>query len=264
MKNPIRCNRGIQFLTGAAALIAAVNCSYADTTIAYDVATNSTYSGSFSGLNGGFGFGTWSTSTSGGGSYIGLDGGITYFGLWNNGYGTGTGSFATRTFNSPLSEGQTFSTSFKTGHLNSSFEREGFSLQDSLGNILFSYWQQGGNNANGNYLDANGEGTATGFAYDFNSLDQFEFVLDSATTYTFTDLATSAVLTGTISGTINQVEFFRQNLDGDPNTGGGGGTDFRFHDLSITAAPEPSIFALAGLGGLGMLLSARRRRLTEE
>lgn len=263
MKNPINCKRGIQCLTGVAAMITAVNCAYADATIAYDVATNSPYSGSFSGLNGGFGFGTWSTSTSGGGSYIGLDGGVAYFGLWNNGYGAGTGSFATRTFNSPLSVGQTFSTSFKTGHLNSNLEREGFNLEDSLGNILFSYWQQGGNNADGNYLDAGGAGTATGFAYNFNNLTEFEFVLDSANNYTFTDLATSAVLTGTISGTVNQVEFFRQNLDGDPNTGGGGGTDFRIRDMSITAAPEPSVLALAGLGVVGLFFSARRRAAGE-
>lgn len=259
MKNSIGFKRVIQCLAGVATLVSLGNSTPAEAAIAYDVATNSTYSGSFSGLNGGFGFEAWSTSTPGGGSYVGLDGGIGYFGLWNNGYGTGTGSFATRSFGSPLSVGQTFSTSFKTGNLNSSFEQEGFNLKDSLGNILFSYWQQGGNNSDGNYFDANGAGTATGFAYNYNSLGEFRFALDSATTYTFTDVATSAVLTGTLSGTIAQVEFFRQNLADDPNTGGGGGTDFRFHDLSITAAPEPSILALAGLSGFGMWVAVRRR-----
>lgn len=227
--------------------------------IAYDVATNSTYSGSFSGLNGGFGFGSWSTSTPGGGSYVGASGGITYFGLWNNSFGAGTGSFATRTFNSILSVGQAFSTSFKTGNLNSNLELEGFRLQDSSGNTLFSYWQQGGNNANGNYLDANGAGTATGFAYNYDSLGGFVFTLNSATTYTITDLATSASFSGVISGTIDRVQFFRQNLDGDPATGGGGGTDFRFYDLQVSAVPEPSALALAGAGGIGMLFVARRR-----
>lgn len=229
--------------------------------LAYDVATNSTYAGSFSGLNGGFGFGSWSTSTPGGGSYVGANGGITYFGLWNNSFGAGTGSFATRTFNSTLSIGQAFSTSFKTGNLGSSLEQEGFNLQDSSGNVLFSYWQQGGNNANGNYLDANGAGTATGFAYNFNSLGGFVFTLDSATTYTFTDLATAASLSGTIAGTIDRVQFFRQNLAGDPNTGGGGGTDFRFYDLQVSTVPEPSVLALIGMGGMGMLFIARRRML---
>jgi len=263
MKNSIRSKRVVQCLAGLATVVSVATSTPADAAIAYDVATNSTYSGSFSGLNGGFGFEAWSTSTSGGGSYVGLNGGIAYFGLWNNGFGTGTGSFATRAFNSPLSAGQTFSTSLKIGNLNSSFEQEGFNLKDSLGNILFSYWQQGGNNSDGNYLDANGAATATGFAYNYNNLGEFRFTLDSATSYTFTDLATSAVLTGTISGTINQVEFFRQNLADDPNTGGGGGTDFRFHDLSITAAPEPSILALAALSGFGMFVVSRRRAVRQ-
>ena len=258
MKNLSICKHIMQCVAGTIALVFAANGSHAQA-IAYDVATNSTYSSSFSGLNGGFGFGAWSVSANGGGSYVGQDGGVTYFGLWNNSYGAGTGSFATRTFNSPLSAGQAFSTSFKTGHLNSSLEQEGFNLENSSGNILFSYWQQGGNNADGNYLDANGAGTATGFAYNYNSLGGFVFTLNSATTYTITDLATAASFSGTISGTIDQVQFFRQNLAGDPATGGGGGTDFRIYDLGITTVPEPTSIAMAGLGGLGMLWAMRRR-----
>jgi hypothetical protein len=246
-------------ISGIAVLAFAANYSQAQV-IAYDAATNSTYSGSFSGLNGGFGFGTWSTSTSGGGSYVGGYNGNTYFGLWNNGYGTGTGSFATRSFGSSLTVGEAFSTSYINYHLNSSLEQEGFSLLDSTGNILFSYWQQGGNNANGDYTDAGVTGgTATGFAYNYNALGGYTFTLTSASTYTFTDLATLASLSGTISGTIDQVQYFRQNLAGDPATGGDGDTDFRFFDMSITTVPEPSSIALAALGGFGLLVAFRRR-----
>lgn len=238
-------------------LVMAATQASAQITNAYDTASNPVYDGDFEGINGGFGFGgSWTLNTPGGGHYA--NGG--FFGLWNNGYGTNTGSYANRLFGSSLSVGQAFSTSFQNGHLNSSLEQGGFNLEDSSGNILFSFWQQGGNNADGNYADANGAGTATGFAYDFGATDTYAFSLDSATSYTFTDLATSASFTGTLAGTIDQVQFFRQNLADDPATGGGGGTDFRIADLGITSVPEPSTLALVGLGGAGIVFSFIRRR----
>lgn len=258
-KNPA-CKRITLVVAGMTTLALAAHRAYAQV-IAYDAATNSAYAGGDfdTGYNGGYGLGSWTLNTPGGGHYVGNDGGTTWFGLWNNGVEPGSYSHATRSFNASLSVGQAFSTSFKTGNLTSSYEQEGFSLQDSSGNTLFSYWQQGGNNSNGNYLDANGSGTASGFAYNYNTLNGFEFVLDSATTYTFTDLANSASFSGTIAGSIDQVQYFRQSLAGDPSNGGGGGTDFRFYDLSITVVPEPATLAIAGLGGLGLLLVTRRR-----
>lgn len=240
---------------GMALGLAATNFASAQvTTSALDSAAN--YGGDFdTGMNGGYGFGAWTLNTPGGGHYVG--GGV--FGLWNNAYGAGTGSFANRPFGSSLSVGQTFSISLEIGNLNSSLEEAGFNLEDASGDVLFSYWQQGGNSANGDYADAGGSGTATGFAYDFTQLDTFAFTLDSANSYTFTDLATSASFNGTLSGTISQLQVFRDNLAGDPATGGGGGTDLRFNNLEITTVPEPSFFALAGFGGLGMLFAVRRR-----
>ncbi len=225
------------------------------TTTALDTAAN--YSGGFStGMNGGYGFGAWTLNTPGGGNYVG--GGL--FGLWNNAYGAGTGSYANRPFGSVLSPGQTFSISVQTGTLNGSAEQAGFNLEDASGNVLFSYWQQGGNYLDGDFSDANGAGTATGFAYDFSQLDTIAFTLNSATSYTLTDLATDASFSGTLSGSaIDQVQIFRQNLAGDPNLGGGGGTDYRFNNLEITTVPEPSVLALAGMSGLGILFIARRR-----
>ncbi|HEY4414915.1 MAG TPA: PEP-CTERM sorting domain-containing protein [Verrucomicrobiae bacterium] len=260
MKNPSNHKIAALALLGVATFQLATNSSFAQTvTNAFDKASNPAYSGGNfdTGYNGGFGFGAWTLSTSGGGHYVGGGGN---FGLWNNGFGAGTGSFATRPFNSSLAVGQTFSISLEMGHLNGSLEHAGFNLEDNSGNVLFSYWQQGGNNPDGNYLDANGAGTATGFAYDFNKMDSFAFTLNSLTSYTFSDLTTGNSLTGILSGiAIAQVQVFRANLAGDPATGGGGGTDFLFNNLSLTTVPEPSSVALAGISGVGMLLALRRR-----
>lgn len=256
MKNKNNSKHIICGIVGMAVVALAANYSHAQI-IAYDAATNSIYSGSFSGLNGGFGFGAWNISTPGGGSYVG--GG--YFGLWNNATLPGNYSQATRTFDSALTVGDSFTTSYLNQTLNGSSEWEGFRLLDSSGNVLFGYWQQGGNGSDGNYLDAGGAGIATGFAYNFNTVNSYQFTLTSSSTYTFTDLSTSASFDGILSGTVDQVQYFRESLAGDPNNGGGGGTDFRFFDMQITATPvpEPSIFALAGMGGMGILLMARRR-----
>ena len=255
MKNIPVYKRIIHCVAGAAALMLAANGANAQV-IAYDVSTNGNFS---TGSGGGYGFGTWTLDTPGGGNYVGNDGGTIWFGLWNNGVLPANYSYATRSFDSSLSVGQAFSTSFKTGHLNGDAEQEGFRLLDSSGNVLFSYWQQSGNFADGNYLDANGAGIATGFAYNYDNLNGFEFVLTSLTTYTFTDLANSATLSGTLSGSVDQVQYFRQSLSGDSASGGGGNTDFRFYDMQIATVPEPASIAIAGLGGLGLLLLARRR-----
>lgn len=258
MKNNHLYQSIVQYVAGVVALALTANCAYAQV-VAYDVATNGNFS---TGSGGGYGFGTWTINTPGGGSYVGTwaHDGNTYFGLWNNSYGAGTGSFATRSLDSTLAVGETFTTSFVNYHLNSSLEQAGFSLLDSSGITLFSFWQQGGNNADGNYLDANGAGAATGFAYDYQSLDAYAFTLTGATAYTFTDLThPSASFSGTLAGTVAQVQYFRQNLDGDPATGGGGDTDFRFFDMQISTVPEPASIAIAGLGGLGLLWLARRR-----
>jgi hypothetical protein len=244
---------------GITALVFAATCASAQV-IAYDVASNGSFS---TGNGGGYGFGTWTLNTPGGGNYVGSDGSngnIPWFGLWNNSLLPNNYSHATRAFNAALTVGDTFTTSFKNGNLNNNGQPQqaGFRLLDSSGNTLFSYWQQGGNNADGNYSDANGAGTATGFAYDFGTLESYSFTLNSATTYTFTDLAHSVSFSGVLSGAaVDQVQYFRENPAGD-TTSSQGGTDFRFYDMQITTVPEPASMAIAGLGGLGLLLALRR------
>jgi hypothetical protein len=193
-------------------------------TNAYDVAAN--YSGQITG-NQGFGFGPWSVSTVGGGQYI-----DSLFAIWN---GTGgDASTAVRPFNSPLPVGGSFLVQLQMNNLNDPANLNVFELQDASGNVLFSYWHQGGDLelGDGHYSDAGVTGgTATNFWYHFGQLDAFAFTLTSATTYKFTDLASGASLTGTLSGApITQVAFVRTN---GLLTYSGGGQDFKFNGLTI-------------------------------
>ncbi|MBN2163155.1 MAG: hypothetical protein JXR25_02695 [Pontiellaceae bacterium] len=188
---------------------------------------------SFSG-NEGFGFGPWATGTDGGGKYI-SSGPPATFAIWNS--IPNSSSWAVRSLNSGLSAGQTFSVQLMMNVLDpasaSAPNRNAFQFLDASGNVLFSYWHQGGDNLDGHYTDAVvTDGTASGFAYDYAQLDSFAFTLNSATNYTFTDLSTGASISGTISGSISQVRFLRENRSSTPLSGG---QDFKFTSLAITS-----------------------------
>src|SRR5262249_52684118 len=144
------CRQGIVFgILGTATLVFATRSAFAQVTKAFDAAQNYTATG-FTG-NQGFGFGAWTLSTPGGGSYISGDT-PPNFGIWNN---TGNAaSTALRSFNSSLSVGQTFSVQLEMNHLDTSANQNAFSLLNSSGQVLFSYWHQGGDNADGHYTDA--------------------------------------------------------------------------------------------------------------
>lgn len=192
-------------------------------TNAYDVASN--YTG-FSG-NQGFGYGSWVMNTAGGGSYISGDN-PPLFGIWNN--TADSASTAVRPFNSTLPVGGSFLVQLQMNHLDGASNTNGFELQDASGNVLFRYFHVGGDNGDGHYSDAGGDGVATGFAYDYNQLDAFAFTLNSASSYTFTDLATGASFSGSLSGApIARVNFFRGNGAGAQS----GGQDFKFNRLTI-------------------------------
>lgn len=237
--------------------------------IAYDTDANPAYAntgapnGLTTGLNGGYGFGPWTFDVSNGsggafsqpnsnvGSEISPSG--SAFDLWNTGQGY---TSATRSFNSALSAGESFSFISELQGLESTNQQNIFELQDSSGNVLFSYWHQGFETtpANGEYSDARTAlGTAVNFGYNYNAFSSFTFTLDSATTYTFVDNTSGASLTGTIAGTISQVAFVRNNTTAPTN----GGQDFEFDELTLV--PEPSCMALVG-AGMGLFLFIRRRR----
>jgi hypothetical protein len=244
-------------MVGAAGLLLAANDASAQTTNAFDVATNSAYNGlgmpnglSTGGQNGGFGFGAWTftlnnaTGGSTGGSFIATTAGSSSgenFDIWNTAANAST--VAVRPFSSALVAGQSFSVQFRLNSLNGDTTTNALMLQDASGNTLFSYWHVGNeaNSNNGHYTDAiTTNGTAVNFQYQYQTFVSFTFTLNSSTTYNFTDNTTGHSFTGVISGVpIAQVAFFR----GNGTTPGSGGQDLQFDTLQIVSAAPPTFSA---------------------
>ncbi|GAA5480857.1 hypothetical protein [Haloferula sargassicola] len=177
--------------------------------------------------NQGFGYGSWVTSTEGGGSYISGDA-EPRFAIWNSA-ANGTSS-AVRPLDSPLEEGQCLMVRLQMTNLDSPANTNRFELRDEADHILFSYCHQGGDNADGHYIDAGGTHSAPGFAYHYQQLDSFQFTLDSPTTFTFTDLTTGSSVNGVLSGApVSKVAFVRANGAVAP----GNGQDFKFNGLVV-------------------------------
>jgi len=218
--------------------------TFAQTTNALDSAADPAYSGdgapnglSPGGQNGGYGFEAWTfTVNSTGGAFIqnfGPSG--DSFDLWNTSYGAST--VAIRPFNSALSSGQSFSVQLRLNSLDGTANTNMLALEDASGNILFSYYHLGGDNLNGHYTDASTtSGMAVNFHYDYQNFDSFTFTLNSATSYTFTDITSGGSVSGIISGgPIAQVAFIRANGTEAP----GNGQDFQFDALQITTTAGP-------------------------
>ncbi|HEU5124849.1 MAG TPA: hypothetical protein VFW05_12380, partial [Verrucomicrobiae bacterium] len=127
-------------------------------TNAFDVADN--YS-SFGG-NQGFGFGPWILNANGGGGYISTDN-PARFGISNRVANATT--IASRPINSPLAPGESFLVQLQFNNLDNASYTNALQLRDSNGNVLFSYFHVGGDNADGHYTDASGTHIATGFDY---------------------------------------------------------------------------------------------------
>lgn len=241
--------------TGAALLIALLLSGRvsAQTTNAFDQAVDPTYNGlgepnglGVGGQNGGFGFGPWTfTVNVSGGSFIQNNGPSgKSFDLWNNGDASST--TANRSFNTPLTVGDSFLFSLRLNSLRpQDFNR--IDLQDASGNIIFSYWHKGGDEQDGWYADATtSSGVAVNFPYAYTSFQAFKFTLTSATTYTFTDLANGANFAGTIaSAPITQFTLTRQNGSPAP----GSGQDFQFDNLIVTAATPATFQAVTPAPG---------------
>lgn len=227
----------------------------AQTTNAYDVAADPAYAnagdpnanppgnGLTTGLNGGYGFGAWTISVTGSGNaFVQTYGPSGYsFDLWNTSANSGTE--AVRPFSSPLSPGQSFMVALRLNNLDNGDNTNRFALEDASGNILFSYWHVGGDDQNGWYSDGTtSQGVATNFQYAFTQFVTYKFTLNSATTYTFTDLGTGASFTGTIANTpIAQAAFIRRNAGTSPSNG----QDYQIDQLAIISAAPPTFQAVS-------------------
>ena len=152
--------------------------------VASDNAGNTPYTvgSSFSGKNGGSGFGAWSVTNNSGGNFISSAdwSSITpWFDIYNTG---GNQTTATRALNSALSSGETLSfnlvlNSAQTGGT------VGFFLANSSNTGLFTYYQDGNDPSTAGYaVDANGTTSGIGVSYNYQSVDQMAFTLTSATT----------------------------------------------------------------------------------
>lgn len=213
----------------------AAHQSSAQITNAFDSAIDPVYETSFaSDQNGGFGFGAWTISVTGNGGHFIQGNGPSgkSFDLWNESVNSRT--MAVRPFTSPLTPGQSFSFARRLNGLAGSPNTNAVILQDASGNTLFSFWHVGGDNANGHYADAaTGNGTATGFPYNYQQFNNYSFKLTSPTTYLFRNLSAGVSFTGSITGTIAQVTFYRGNGE----SSSGGGQDFQFDGLQIVSDP---------------------------
>lgn len=221
----------------------------AQTTNAFDQASDPAYAGlgapnglGAGGQNGGYGFGAWTFTVGGsGGAFVQTSGPSgKSMDMWNMSANAAT--VAVRPFGSPLTPGQSFSVTLRFNNLNS-VNTNCLALEDSSGNLLFSYWHVGGDNLNGWYSDANNaRGVATNFAYGYQSFVTYKFTLNSATTYTFTDLETGASFTGNIASVpIVQFAVIRHNGSNSP----GDGQDFQFDQFQVTSAAPATFQAVS-------------------
>ena len=199
--------------------------------LAQDAGSNYVANGSFGSQNQGYGFGSWVLSVVGGGDLISTS--PVAFDLWNS--TPLAGSTANRAFNVPLPVGGSFSLQLKNQGL-SATNINGFQLQDANGNVLFKFYWQGGDSANGHYTDATvNNGSAVGFSFNSGNFSSFTFTLNSATTYTFIDNTTSKSFSGILSGSpITQVTFLRINYGSESLANG---QDFQFNNLAVSVAP---------------------------
>lgn len=248
---------GVSKLLALSALATLAIAGISQTTHAALVASDNagnlpyTLNASFSGQNGGNGFGAWSVTNNSGGDFINSVnwGGITpWFDIYNTG---GNQTTATRPLNGVLSSGETLSFDLVLNSAQSG-SSVGFFLGDSNNNGLFTFYQSGGGTL-GNVVDSTGA-TSGVVAYNYQTVDQMAFTLTSATTYDFYVNNTLAH-SGTISdatGGVAQLNFFDNN--------GGSNSDVQFTNLSINSTPLPATFALVLAGGIALATMRLNRR----
>lgn len=268
--------KALMLIAAASSLLATVGVTSA-AVIASDNAGG--YTGAITtGLNSGTGFGAWQVGTGGGaaGTYLDTSGkniatNKQSWGVYANTPSNGGTPRVdlTRTFNSALTAGDSFSVAMQTDNIGSSGDF-GFSLQTSnpINQFTFAYDGTKGydnmsiaDGSNGgseyqapspgiNFTDVNNGIIVTFTLVTANSYDLTVSPAPGNSNFSTVNLITNGTLSG---GTISQVDLF------DSNTSGNG----YFNSLVISNSapvPEPASLAMLGTGALGLLALPRRKR----
>lgn len=248
---------------GSLAVAACAITSFAQ--IASDNAGN--YGGGWiNGSNGGTGFGVWSISsgngggnvTGFGGSFIGnpADGGVSgmtnpSFGLYANPTGSGAFSTVKRPFSVPLAVGDTFSFQWGINWDSGTGGNKGFNIYTggingtSIANV---------NNAGSSDITLGGNNIGFGFG---TNVMIWSFTYTTPTTVLVS--ANDRDGTGSFNTTINVTaapdafEFYASDMQA--------GNQAQPYFNNLTIVPEPSTYALLGLGVASILWRIRRRKL---
>jgi hypothetical protein len=223
-------------------------------TNASDNGSNAAYSDSWvTGDNGGTGFGAWTLNSNGGtagfaGSYVGVTSqGSNSFGLYS-GNDAAAFSNALRPFTGgALNSGQTFSVSLANtvtinGEIGLQLRSSGAArivLKFVSGQTNWQLWDGGGDFSAGQAYAAN---TPLTFSFTYNGGNSYSYTFGTGSGNNFT--ATNDLTN------INEVLFYNNNQGPDQNLG--------FNNLSVV--PEPSTYALLGLGAAFGLWQIRRRK----
>jgi hypothetical protein len=101
------------------------------------------------------------------------------------------------------------------------------------------------------YTDAGSTYASAGsMGYKYQSEFNIAFTVTGANTYSA--VAGTDSWSGTFSGSLTGIDVF--------NYSAGNGSDVAFNNLTVAPVPEPGIIALAGIGGLALLVGIRHRR----
>jgi len=178
-------------------------------------------------------------------------GGTPAWVIWDDTNGDGSQITQTHTFDGgALTIGQTVSIDYAHNYNVAAGKTIGINLLGASGTEV-SLFFTGGNNFF-QYSDTGGGAGPLGATYDDTkrTFQTFSFTLTGANTYSATFVGSKGAFSGTFTGaSITGIQVF--------NNDAGGLSDQFTNNLNIV--PEPSTYALLGIGALAVVLVSRRR-----
>jgi len=251
-------------------LAAAAGVARGDASFALDTADDPAYdNGWTNGSNGGYGFGAWNLSASGGGFFIGssannaggsagIDTGGESWGLWSGSTGDVN---AIRAFsNGTMSVGEAFLINLDNGWVYGGGS-VGVGLQNSSGQNLWEYYFVGGGsdytiNDNAGQWDSGIPYTPDGMSLEFQLTGPTSYTLNVTAYYqggsSFTNYNFSGSLISQADQAIARFHLWSYHA--------GDGSEYDFFANTAQAIPEPSVASLLLAAGAGCWVFRRRRR----